>query len=522
MSHCGTLSCLGWRKDRLAIINNQKMILNRFSVSVALCLVLSAFMVTGSTEITMVYASDHSTTSSNTGSPSTPSSSGSSGSTSSGSGSSSGQGSAGSPSSDTSSGVISGGSSSNNPTPSSQGGSTAHCDRPGYPSCSSLGSEAGNKAAGTSCPPGHSMAFCSAYNVAAGSSATTTTKPGSSTKKGNTSASSVGNNTTSSHQAEAVHCDQPAYPSCYSIGLKDGKSNSGTRCPSDHSVNFCAGWNAAAGNPSTKIIQRFAKITEIAPGAGPGPHTLEYTQAFNIAAGNPYKPGTKQFDDYQAGLDDAMKAGRDCDKMDTCGGPNLLGKYVNGVLHLDDKQYCGNGFGVYSNELCSFQKGCTANIIGVVACPKATKSSAGGEGEGGSTTTTTVKYIGGIPGLGLVQTANASDRIIMLPSNASDFANNDPRTLTLDFVNPTGPDSIGNYYIKGEVVNNGNVSIQNLKITAHWYDSIHKLIGVTFGYPDNVLQSLDSGKRTTFTILGDGHSDLIGKPKFVELIYDWQ
>jgi len=30
----------------------------------------------------------------------------------------------------------------------------------------------------------------------------------------------------------------------------------------------------------------------------------------------------------------------------------------------------------------------------------------------------------------------------MLPSNASDFANNDPKTLTLDFVNPTGPDSI--------------------------------------------------------------------------------
>ena len=269
-----------------------------------------------------------------------------------------------------------------------------------------------------------------------------------------------------------------------------------------------------AGNPSTKIIQRFAKVTEIAPGAVPGPHTLEYIQAFNIAAGNPYKPGTKQFDDYQTGLDDAMKAGRDCDKMDTCGGPNLLGTYVNGILHLDDKQYCGNGFGVYSNELCSFQKGCTANIIGVVECPSPTRS-----GGGSSSSTTIVKYVGS-PGLGIIQTA--SDRIVILPYNASDFANNDSRTLTLDFVNPTGPDLIGNYYIKGEVVNNGNASIQNLKITAHWYDSMHKLIGVTFGYPDNVLQSLDSGKRTTFTILGDGHSDLIGKPKFVELSYDWQ
>jgi hypothetical protein len=263
-------------------------------------------------------------------------------------------------------------------------------------------------------------------------------------------------------------------------------------------------------------------VTEIAAGAAPGPHTLEYIQAFNIAAGNPYKPGTKQYDDYQAGLDDAMKAGRDCDKMDTCGGPNLLGNYVNGVLQLDNKQYCGNGFGVYSNELCSFQKGCTANITGVVACPTATKSGAGGEGEGGSTTTTTVKYIGGIPGLGLVQTTNASsDRIIMLPSNASDFANYDPKTLTLDFVNPTVPDIIGKYYIKGEVVNNGNTTMQSLKITAHWYDLTHKLIGVTFGYTDG-LQPPDTGKRATFTILGDGHSDLLGKPKFVELSFDWQ
>jgi len=498
---------------------------NSYSVYLSLAILSMAALISGSTTTTLVYALHHSTSSNNNGSPSsTPSSSGSSGSsgsTSSGSGSgSSGLGSAGSPSAGTNSGVVSVGS-SNNPTPSSQGGSTAHCDRPGYPSCSSLGSEAGKNAAGTTCPSGHSKAFCSAYNAAAGPSVTTT-KPGAFTQKGNTSASLVGNNTTSSHQADAVHCDQPAYPSCYSIGLKDGKSNSGTKCPSDHSVNFCAGWNAAAGNPSTKIIQRFAKVTEIAPGAAPGPHTLEYIQAFNIAAGNPYKPGTKQFDDYQAGLDDAMKAGRDCDKMDTCGGPDLLGNYVNGVLHLDNKQYCGNGFGVYSNELCSFQKGCTANITGVVACSTAAKSGGRGEGEGGSTTTTTVKYIGGIPGLGLVQTANSSDRIIMLPSNASDFAYNDPRTLTLDFVNPTGPDSIGNYYIKGEVVNNGNTTLQSLKITAHWYDSTHKLIGVTFGYSDNVLQSLDSGKRTTFTILADGHSDLLGKPKFVELSYGWQ
>ncbi|MDQ6668721.1 MAG: hypothetical protein M3Y53_10940 [Thermoproteota archaeon] len=42
-----------------------------------------------------------------------------------------------------------------------------------------------------------------------------------------------------------------------------------------------------------------------------------------------------------------------------------------------------------------------------------------------------------------------NDRIIIiLPSNASDFVNNDPKTLMLDFVNPTGPDAIGNYHVK--------------------------------------------------------------------------
>ncbi|MDQ6862649.1 MAG: hypothetical protein M3044_02375, partial [Thermoproteota archaeon] len=243
----------------VAEVDNKMNLNNRFSVILGLCLVLAAFMVTGSIETSLVYGSLQSTSSSNNGSPSsTPSSSGSSGSsgsTSSGSGSS-GLGSAGSSSGGTNSGVVSG-SSSNNPTPSSQGGSTAHCDRPGYPSCSSLGSEAGKNAAGSSCPPGHSKAFCSAYNVAAGTS-TTTTKSGSSTQKGNTSASSVGNNTISSHQTDAAHCDQPAYPSCYIMGFKDGKSNPGTRCPSGHSVNFCAGWNAAAGNPPTKTTPRFA------------------------------------------------------------------------------------------------------------------------------------------------------------------------------------------------------------------------------------------------------------------------
>jgi len=47
------------------------------------------------------------------------------------------------------------------------------------------------------------------------------------------------------------------------MGFKDGKSNPGTRCPSGHRVNFCAGRNTATGNPPTKTTPRFAKVSEL-------------------------------------------------------------------------------------------------------------------------------------------------------------------------------------------------------------------------------------------------------------------
>ncbi|MGC2573966.1 MAG: hypothetical protein WA364_20815 [Candidatus Nitrosopolaris sp.] len=174
---------------------------------------------------------------------------------------------------------------------------------------------------------------------------------------------SSSNTSSSTRQTKATHCDQRGSPSCYSLGLQDGKSNAGTNCPSGHSANYCSGWKV--GSEVTGI----GTTREIAPGAPTGSHSLEYIQAFNTAAGNPYKTGTKQYQNYQSGLKDAKKAGRDCDKMDTCGGPDLLGNYVNGVLHLSDKQYCGNGFGVYSTKLCEFREGCIATIMGTLTCP---------------------------------------------------------------------------------------------------------------------------------------------------------
>jgi len=42
-----------------------------------------------------------------------------------------------------------------------------HCDRTGYPSCYSIGYDAGKESPGTSCPSGHSANFCEGWNAGA-------------------------------------------------------------------------------------------------------------------------------------------------------------------------------------------------------------------------------------------------------------------------------------------------------------------------------------------------------------------
>jgi hypothetical protein len=144
-------------------------------------------------------------------------------------------------------------------------------------------------------------------------------------------------------------------------GTEVNDRNSGESIiPNDKNNNQ---YNESSSNTASSTGSRIGTVREIAPGAPAGSHSLEYIQAFNTAAANPYKPGTKQYQNYQSGLKDAKKAGRDCDKMDTCGGPDLLGNYVNGVLHLSDKQYCGNGFGVYSTKLCKFREGDRSELL---------------------------------------------------------------------------------------------------------------------------------------------------------------
>jgi hypothetical protein len=46
--------------------------------------------------------------------------------------------------------------------------------------------------------------------------------------------------------ADPARCDQPGWPSCYTVGYTDGQKNLGTSCPSGHSTEFCRGWDDAS------------------------------------------------------------------------------------------------------------------------------------------------------------------------------------------------------------------------------------------------------------------------------------
>ena len=213
--------------SRMIIITKEKTY-NRFLVKPTFSFLAIALfmMIYNSTATTLVYASSGnsgsgSSTPSGSGSSSNPRASTSNGDSGSGSSTASSGGNSGSPGS-SSSGSIG-------------GGSSVHCDRPGYPSCSSLGSQAAKNAApGSSCPLGHSKSFCNAYTASASNSANNNNnnnQPNSSRQQGNT-----------------AHCDRSGYPSCYSVGRADEQNHPGTSCPNDHSSTYCAGWNAGAGN----------------------------------------------------------------------------------------------------------------------------------------------------------------------------------------------------------------------------------------------------------------------------------
>lgn len=62
-----------------------------------------------------------------------------------------------------------------------------------------------------------------------------------------------------------------------------------------------------------------------------------------------------------------------------------------------------------------------------------------------------------------------------MPSNNTDFPNNNPNTIQLH-VTSAKKNIIGDYHVTGEIVNAGNDTIQSVKVIVHTYDGSNRLI----------------------------------------------
>ena len=136
-----------------------------------------------------------------------------------------------------------------------------HCDQKGYPSCYDIGYSDGQNAPGTSCPSGHSEAYCNGYVAASlsGNSTSDAMSSNSSSSSSGGSGSSSGDTSDLKNTAGSVdqtHCDQKGYPSCYDVGYSDGQNAPGTSCPTGHSEVYCNGYVAASlsGNSTSDAM----------------------------------------------------------------------------------------------------------------------------------------------------------------------------------------------------------------------------------------------------------------------------
>src|SRR5439155_7054519 len=59
--------------------------------------------------------------------------------------------------------------------------------------------------------------------------------------------------------ADPTHCDQPGWPSCYSVGYTDGQKNPGNSCPTGHSTEFCRGW-VDASRPNIRTATSISRV----------------------------------------------------------------------------------------------------------------------------------------------------------------------------------------------------------------------------------------------------------------------
>ena len=114
--------------------------------------------------------------------------------------------------------------------------------------------------------------------------------------------------------------------------------------------------------------------------------------------------------------------------------------------------------------------------------------------------------------------SSSNYELTQIPSKSTDFPGNDPSAIQVH-ITSAKKDIIGSYHVIGEITNNGNSTIQNVMVTAHFYDANNGLVGVsTCCYTTPI--SIEPGHTATFDSFVQ-KSDYSGTPASFRLPYDW-
>lgn len=105
-----------------------------------------------------------------------------------------------------------------------------------------------------------------------------------------------------------------------------------------------------------------------------------------------------------------------------------------------------------------------------------------------------------------------------IPSNSTDFPNNDPSVIQVH-VATAKKDIIGSYHVTGEITNEGSDTLQFVQVTVHFYDAIGNLVAdSTCCY--TTPTDIDPGHTATFDSFAMSNQ-ISGKPVSYRLSYDW-
>jgi hypothetical protein len=156
------------------------------------------------------------------------------------------------------------------------------------------------------------------------------------------------------------------------------------------------------------------------------------------------------------------------------------------------------------NKNCHYDKDRNGNLTGDITCVIIVR----GHTEETHSSRGSSNYVGG----------SSSFELTQIPSKATDFPGNDQSKIQVH-ITSAKKDIIGSYHVMGELTNNGNSTIHNVMVTAHFYDANNGLVGVsTCCYTTPI--SIEPGHTATFDSFVQ-KSDYSGTPVSFRLSYDW-